>query len=29
MVLEHMSVDVTAAIDLRLGKECWVEIRPT
>lgn len=24
-----MSVDVMTAIDLRLGKECWVEIRPT
>ena len=29
MVSEHMSTDVTTAVDLKLGNECWVEIRPT
>ena len=28
MVLEHMSIDVTTAVDLRMGNECWMEIRP-
>lgn len=26
MVLHHMGIDVTAAVDLRLGSECWAGI---